>query len=258
MKTNRITMAAGQWLDPIFHSASQIMNGSLGGRVGDTIELNDGRKFVLCSTEVDLSAGQIVATPTFLAAPIDNLCTAASIGATSVEIDTTGVSMFGGSNGVIAAGALAGALLITNDDAGEGYTYSIVNNTAGTASAKVTLTLGEPLKVALTTASDVCIVASPYDKVVVSTGLLPVVGVACVATTAGTNSRTEYFWAQTAGFASVLITTGTNIAIGKKVVASTGGGVKIATAVTDIDIGYAANTDTTDTAKIGVQLHLPH
>ena len=256
MYVSKLTNATGNPLDPAFHSGTQAFKASLTPRVGDVITKNDGSEFVLVSTDVDLTPGQLVATPTFLAAPIDNLCTAAAIGATSVTINTTGVSMFGGSNGVISAGRLAGGWLIVNDDTGEGYTYKIVNNTAGTASASVTLTLDTGLVVALDTTSDVCIVAPPYDKVVVSTGLLPIVGVACVATTAGTNSRTEYLWVQTKGICGVLITTGTSVAIGKPMVADSSGGVKIAGAVTDLHVGVACNTDTTATGKIGVKLQL--
>lgn len=114
---------------------------------------DDGTEYVWCTTNADLVAGELVATATCQAASIDGGCTAAAIGATSVTIDTTGVAMFGGAAGVIAQDRLAEGYLVIEDDAGEGYTYRIRKNTAGTAAASITLTLYDGLKVALTTAS---------------------------------------------------------------------------------------------------------
>lgn len=258
MNTAQLTMAGGTWLAPSFHSGSQEFKASLTPQVGDCITLNDGREFRLVSTAVDLVAGQLVAVPSFNVTPIDNLVTAATAvkGSQTVEVDTTGVAMFGGANGVIAAGRLKGATLVINDDTGDGYTYTIKNNTAGTASAKVTLTLNEPLVEALDATSDVLIVSSPFDNVVVSTGALAVVGVACVDSTAATNSRTEYLWVQTKGIAAVKVTTGTSVAVGKPAVADTAGGTKLAGAVTDILVGTYLATDTTAGAFLPVQLKI--
>lgn len=224
--------------------------------IGAEMRFADGSCFRFVSTAVDLAAGQLVAMNTFNATPVDDKCTAAAIGSYQVEVDTRAVAMFGGSAGIIAANRLSGGYLVINDDTGEGYRYRILSNTEGTASAKVTLTLAEPLKVALDTTSDVIITGSVYDSVVLGTAALCPLGVAMVPSTAATNSRTEYLWIQTAGVASVRITTGTSVAIGVNVVADATGGIKIAGAVTDPLVGVALATDTTATGKIPVMLRL--
>jgi hypothetical protein len=252
--------------------SKDIMNGSiydgpeystttrfLGSRVpsvGAKVEFDDGRKFVFVSTAVDVAVGQIVATPTCLATVVANLCTAAAIGATEVTVNTKGLTMFGGGAGVIAANALAGGYLSFTDDLGEGFQYRIKSHNAGTAAVSVTFKLFDPLKIAIDATSDLFLVAPRYENVVVGTATLPPVGVAVIPSTAATNVRTEYIWVQTAGVATTKITTGTNIAIGLSVAASSAGGVIIASAATTIPIGIAMATSTTDTAKIPVLLNI--
>ena len=246
----------GSIYDAAVHSGSDAYKNGTMPRVGDKRVFEDGREFVFISSAVDVLAGQVLATATALATALTNSCTAAAIGATSVTITTTGSAFFGGSAGVIAANRLAGGYLCITDDAGEGYQYRIKSHTAGTASASVTFTLYDGLVVALTTASDVFFIGPRYELCVLGTDLLPPVGIAMVAATGGTNTRTEYFWVQTKGIAPCYITTGTSIAIGKQISTDASGGVKITGAATDVMIGVAAATSTTATAKLPVLLNI--
>ena len=256
MNENRsINMVNGSIYDGPEYSTTTRFLGSRVPAVGTKVEFDDGRKYVMCSTAVNVLAGQLVSTPTVLATIITNKLTAASIGATSIVLDTRTFAMFGGAAGVIAANALAGGYITFADDLAEGYQYRIKSNTAGTASSSITLTLFDGLKTAIDATTDVFLVSPRYENVVLSTATLPVVGVATITTTAATNARTEYFWVQTAGIANTYITTGTNIAIGLTVAADTAG-IKVAGAVTDITIGVAMATSTTATQKIPVLLNI--
>ena len=86
------------------------------------------------------------------------------------------------------------------DDAGEGYSYRIKSNTVQDASAKVTFTLYDGLKVAITTDTDCCLVGPKYTNVVeaATTAETPI-GVALVPTTGASATVTAYFWVQTKG-----------------------------------------------------------
>lgn len=245
MNITVLDQVSGANLDAATYSTQQNMATGRAPQVGDSYRMSDGSEYVLASTAVDCAAGDVMAIGTCQATIIANLCTAAAAGSYTVEVDTTGVAMFGGSAGVIAANRLAGGSLVIGQSSGLGYRYVIKSNTAGTASAKVTLTLTQPLKVAVSATTDVFLVGSPYDNVVAGTAALQVAGIACVPSTAATNSRTEYIWLQVAGVAGVKITTGTSIAVGKALAADASAGVKVAGAVTDILVGNALATSTT-------------
>lgn len=101
------------------------------------------------------------------------------------------------------ANQFAGGKLVVTDDAGEGYTYDIVGNTAtdNPATGDIRIELLQPLQVALTTASDVSIYANPYHNLEIATYTdAHVVGVSCATITAADN----YGWIQTKGRCGVL------------------------------------------------------
>jgi len=234
------------------YSSSEDYKTSRMPTIGQTVEFDDGRKFVFVSSKIALLAGNVVAVSTALATPIDNLIAATEpIGETEIVMTTAGVTFFGGTVGVNAADRFAEGYLVTNDDAGEGYCYRIKGNTASTALTTTTFTLYDGLKVALTVASDVFILGPRYRMVAQGTATLPPVGIAVVPCT-GTSEY--YFWAQTKGICGVTSTTGTNQAIGTLMVAAASGGVDIGTGHADIPIGIALGTDTTATATVPVQL----
>lgn len=84
---------------------------------------------------------------------------AAAIGATSVTISTSTT---------IAANSVAGGYMTVAVTPGQGYTYKIKGNTATSAAAGMVVTLEDPLQVALTTSSRVCLYKNPYNGIVVA------------------------------------------------------------------------------------------
>ena len=206
--------------------------------VGQRVEFDDGRCFVYCSTKVDLRAGQLVAQRILNSGAVTaNTGNTASAGATEITLNTNGVDLFGDGAGIIAAGSLAGGYLHFAEDTGDspalqGFLYRIKDNTAGTASADITVTLFDPLKAASAADHEFVLIHPKYRKVIVGTATLPPVGVACVPTTAGTDLNEQYFWAQYRGPASVEGIT-TSLTIGENCAAGAGGRVADVAAVED-------------------------
>ena len=111
----------------------------------------------------------------------------------------------------VTANQLAGGYVAVSVTPGQGYMYRIAKHAAATA-AVVTLYLEDPIQVALTTASYVDLISSPYAEVIInpSSATGTPIGVAVYPITA------EYYgWIQTKGPANVLadgaITVGTNL-----------------------------------------------
>lgn len=118
---------------------------------------------------------------------------AAAIGATAVTV-TLGAT-------AATLNQYAGGLLVVNDVTGEGYTYRIKSNPAADASATLTLTLDDPILIALTTSSEACLIPNIYNGVVVhdSPPTMMPVGVPLKAITAS-----QFGWLQTRGPVSCL------------------------------------------------------
>jgi hypothetical protein len=152
--------------------------------------------------------------------------TAAAIGATSIVTTTTAT---------VTANALAGGYLCVTTSAGIGNVYQIGGNTAATG-AVFTITLNDPLLVALTTGSRIDLIPNTFASVIInpaSASSAPV-GVAVYPTTAA-----QYGWLQTQGVAPVLNDAGT-VTVGTTLVASnaTAGAVEALTGVQAI-VGLA-------------------
>ena len=150
----------------------------------------------------------------------------------------------------VTANQYAGGKFITTDDAGEGYTYPIIGNTAtdDPASGTIRLELGKPLQVALTAATDFTIIGNPYgnlEPATAATDFVPV-GVALA-----TQAADDYGWVQTKGTVGIYsTTTGADTIVtaakGIKVSAVTAGTVTSATATNDNVFGYCITApDTT-------------
>ncbi len=134
-----------------------------------------------------------------------NLATAAAaVGATSVTTTSTVT---------VTANQYAGGWMVVSITPGQGYKYLISSHPAANG-AVVTLTLSDPLVVALTTDSNVDLVANPYSGVIVNptTASSAPVGAAITAVT-----NAQFGWIQDGGVASLLvddqtIVVGTNVA----------------------------------------------
>jgi hypothetical protein len=193
-------------------------------RVGQTVEFEDGRKFVFASTLVDVGAGQLVGAAGYTTAVVS--ATPAAAGQRQIILTKAGA----------VANEYAGGML-TVDEIG-GTTYKIKSNSAsGTANA-VTVTVYDPLVTALGAGDAILLVPSRSVNVVIGTADNDTVGAALVTTTAATDATTAYQWFQYEGL-GVSITT---IASGTAVMAVAGGAILAQTAANPI-VGKAVADD---------------
>lgn len=144
--------------------------------------------------------------------------------------------------------------LVVNDEAGEGHLYKIKSNEGFSGTANSTFTLYEPLKIALTTSSQVGLIKNPYNGVIATAAVLTgaPMGTAPAAVTAS-----YYFWMHTGGAAPCIAHAA--IARGGFVIVGTTA-AKADPAVTDVKvlqiIGYALTPAAADTETFIVFLTL--
>lgn len=155
------------------------------------------------------------------AAAIDDLTVTVTLGATEAT-----------------ANQYAGGVLVVNDVTGEGHTYTIKSHPAADSGASLVVTLDddEPILVALTTSSQVSLVANQYNGVIIhattEAGIPVGVGVNPV-------TASQFGWIQTRGPVSVLCNATTTL--GDSVAASdttNAGGVEVADGILP-PVGYA-------------------
>ena len=208
--------------------------------IGEKLELADGRVFRYGYTAAAINAAELVSQDLSATAMIetDDIVIAAASGfdpgAGSTQFQITLAS--------VTENQYAGAMLqIANDGGdgtGEGIQYRIKSNSAtdATTSGKVDIYLFDPIKVALTTASDIAIVGNLWYNVrgAVGTADYVVSGVTPIAFTAN-----YYGWLQTAGIA--LVASDGAIAIGSSLTLSDSdvGHVQLEDAYTEPRIGYS-------------------
>lgn len=202
----------------------------------------DGRSFRVASAgAVALVPGKLQQSAAEVTANQDLAVAAAAVGATTVTTTTTVT---------VTANQYAGGYLIVTVTPGQGYAYLISSHPAATAAA-VTLTLADPLVVALTTASRVDLVANRYAAVVVNptTATSAPVGAAVTAVTA---LYTGFI--QCGGVAAVLAD-GT-VTVGTDVVASnaTAGAVEALTGVQAVVGNAQSGIATTEYGPIALFL----
>ena len=120
----------------------------------------------------------------------------AAAGDTSLDVTLGGTAITGNEY-------MEGYVVVT-DATGEGAVYTIKSAPATALNSTVTITLYEPIVVAFAAATTVTLVRNKYRDLLISDGTqadLPV-GVTPVEVPAD-----EFFWAQTGGFASILVDT---------------------------------------------------
>ena len=212
--------------------------------LGELVHANDGRAFrysraggtALVAGKLQQSSAEDTGTQNLTAV-------AASVGDTTISASTTVT---------ITANEYAGGLAIITVTPGVGYAYRIKSHAAYTAAAP-TLTLGDSIKVALTTSSRIDLVRNPFDGVIVNptTSTSSPVGVAVKPITAA-----YYGWLQVAGIAAVLAD-GAN-AVGATLVASNAvaGAVEDAAAPNAQALVGLAHTGCADTEYGAVKLML--
>ena len=223
-------------------------------RIGEKLELSDGRVFRYGYTAAAVNAAELVSqdvSATALA-DTDNIVIAASgdfsPAAGSYQFQITLAS--------ITKDQYAGGYFhIVNDGGdgiGEGIQYRIKSNSAtgATTAGKVDIYLYDPIKVTLTTASDVAITGNLWNNVrgAVGTADYIVSGVTPIAFTAN-----YYGWFQTAGVA--LVSSDGAVAIGANLTLSDSdvGHVQLKDAETEPLVGFALFASDDD-AHVGVLL----
>lgn len=217
-------------------SANQMHN------LGELIFSNDGRAYRYAKAGgTTLVQGKLQQAQAEATGNQNLTAVAAAIGDTLISSTSTVT---------ITANQFSGGFAIITVTPGEGYIYKIKSNAAYTAAAP-TLTLDEPLQVALTTSSRIDLVANPYSAVIVnpSTATSAPVGVAVYPIT-----NAQYGWLQVGGVTSVLADGA--LVVGTAVVASnaTAGAVEALTGVQAI-VGTAV-TGVATTEYGAVKLNL--
>ena len=158
--------------------------------------------------------------------------------------DTTLVST---SNVTVTANQLAGGYAIITVTPGQGYMYKIKSHAAFTAAAP-TLTLEDPIVVALTTSSRIDLVASSYTGLVINpaTATSTPVGAAISPI-----AISEFGWIQTGGVAT-LLADGT-LAVGTNLIASnaTAGAVEAGADAADLQASVGVAVSGITTAEYG-------
>lgn len=208
-------------------------------QLGYGITVGD-RKFKYASAAKALAAGDVVAN---LASTqcVNNTSAAAAIGTVEVTVYITDS---------VNADYFADGYLIAADETGLGYNYKVRSHAAIGDTSTGTVTLYDPVAVALTATSEVTLVPSKYAQLSdVITSTTPIQGVAPCAVSSG-----EYFWLQTDGPAAALVNT--TVAYGNLVAPATAGGLTVQAASANaqvIGIALAAGT-TGDTAPVLLQL----
>lgn len=213
--------------------------------VGSGVESNDGRRFryVYC-TPTALIAGTLLQGQAEITNHQNLTSPVAAIGDTSLAV-TLGAT-------AVEPNFYAGGLMVITVTPGVGYSYRIKSHPGAASAASLTITLDDPLEVALTATSRIDLVANPYNGVIIypTTTTGPAVGVATDIISAG-----RYGWVQTKGPVACLAS-GT-VLVGQNVIASRGaaGAIGPWVAGTQVNVGYAI-TGIADTEYGAIVLQL--
>ncbi len=176
--------------------------------LGDKFSLNDGRVAVFVKAGAsNLVPGTLLQSPAEVTAHQNLTPTATAAGALTITTSSTVT---------VTANQYAGGKVLVTVTPGQGYVYKIKSHPAATAAA-VTLTLEDPIQVALTTSSHIDLVSNEYNGVIINptTPTGSVIGAAQYPITAG-----NYGFAICEGEVALLADSGGAITVGGAVVAS--------------------------------------
>lgn len=163
--------------------------------LGSVMAFADGRRFAYARAGSTAIIAAALCQQTLNSANFDELAVPAAVAANARQVTVT--------NGATAVTVdqLKDGYLNVEDDAGEGYVYTVKSNAAAAASAALVVDLYEPVQVAWTTATTVLVYANPYSVVIVhpppATALL-------LGFTNGAVTANDYCWLQTWGAACAL------------------------------------------------------
>ena len=170
--------------------------------VGTRAYLPDGRVYYYSSSNTSAAAavGKLYMSPTVVANHTECDVTTGNAGTYVVSGITIGAT-------AMTQNQYRNGYLAVTDGAGEGHVYRIASHAAFDASATtVSVTLYDPIVVALDTNSTVSFIANQYDRIVIGdTGQAGIpVGVPPVTIPVSTTTTTYFGWVQTWGLAAVL------------------------------------------------------
>lgn len=178
--------------------------------VGTMVETADGKRFRYAQFDANTNRGVLVAQDfSQVSLPDDDNHVIAPASATSVSFETPKPGALGST--VIQATLTAttnlflGATLVVTDDTGEGFTYDIIGNTATNTpvTGDIYIFLKQKIQVAVSSDSDVSIVANPWNNLEIATAATDalVSGVTCNTMVVAT---APFGWVQTRGLCGVL------------------------------------------------------
>lgn len=129
--------------------------------LGTAAYMADGRKFRYGRAAATAIATGKLCQQTLNDANYDELVvpTARSVGDTTITL-TTGST-------AVTQNYLEDGWIVVEDDAGEGYLYSVASNDAAATTATLTVRLNEPLQVAWTTSTTVGIFGAPHGAIII-------------------------------------------------------------------------------------------
>ncbi len=211
-----ISLVAGEFNKFAEHETPQY-------RIGHKIEDADGSVYRYAHYGADTNRGVLVSTDISESCMGDSNDAIVASASCSVTTDgTVGYHHFevtGGDSGLaIVVDQFAGGKLIVSDDAGEGFTYDIVGNTANaTDTSSFRVQLKQSIQVALTAASDFIIVGNKYSNLEIATHATDnyIAGVSCSTMDV---SDKPFGWVQTKGVCGIL--EGTASVAGEKAILS--------------------------------------
>lgn len=178
---------------------------------GQKFNLSDGREVTLVLAGASNIVSGVLVQGSAIVADNQNLAVAAAAAANATSITVTLGST------AVTANQYAGAFVVINAGPGIGQTLRIASHPAALAAASLVLTLEDAVQVALTTSSKACLIASPYNGVVINptTPTATPVGVTLYPLTAG-----AYGYIVSKGLVSCLADG--NIAVGASISPSNG------------------------------------
>jgi hypothetical protein len=183
--------------------------------IGFKVELNDGTVYRYAQFGAAVGPGKMVSQDLSESSVVDTDGVAiadAAIGSKTPRLVLASVT----------SNQYAGGKIVATDDAGEGYTYDIVSNTASatidSVANMVVFTIAQPLQVAwVTTATDFAIIGNLYSNLEIATTTDTVAS----GVTAGNMTKDYWGWVQTEGQVGVL--TGGTLVLGSNCILDTAG-----------------------------------
>jgi len=235
------TTGYAQTVEQDVHTTSAIPRAIL----GEKVQTADGRTYRYAKNAgTALDAGKLTVAATVVANHTNIAVAIADVGTMQMTV-TLGAT-------AVAINEYSEGYVVINDSVGEGIMYKISSHPAAASGASLELTLEDPLRVALTAASEASLVKNTYDSVVISAvGQANLaVGVPNVAVPAN-----EYCWIQTGGACAVLgdeaVAAGLSLTIGT----GAAGAVEALDAVAEQVVGVATDA-VVDTEYRRVELRL--